>query len=132
MTSFQATKTAAERAYKMADRRPDDIDVAEVHDAFTVLEFINPEDLGFFKPGQGAEALVSGRTGLGGELPINPSGGLKARGHPVGATGLAQICEIVWQLRGEAGERQVSADIGLCHNIGGFGNNNIVTILESC
>ena len=78
------------------------------------------------------EALVEGKTGLSGELPINTSGGLKARGHPVGATGLAQICEIVWQLRGEAEKRQVSANIGLCHNIGGFVNNNIVTILEAC
>lgn len=132
LTSFNATKVAAERAYKRANRTPKDVDVAEIHDAFTILEFVNPEDLGFFKPGDGITALIQGKTGLTGDLPINPSGGLKARGHPVGATGLAQICEIVWQLRGEAGKRQVSADIGLCHNIGGFGNNNIVTILESC
>lgn len=132
LTSFNATKVAAKRAYEMAHRRPKDIDVAEVHDAFTILEIVNPEDLGFFKPGEGVDALVSGKTGLSGELPINTSGGLKARGHPVGATGLAQICEIVWQLRGEAGKRQVQANIGLCHNIGGFVNNNIVTILEGC
>jgi acetyl-CoA C-acetyltransferase len=132
LTSFNATKVAARRAYKRAHRQPRDIDVAEVHDAFTILEIVNPEDLGFFKPGAGAAALIDGTTGLNGELPINPSGGLKARGHPVGATGLAQICEIVWQLRGDAGRRQVPADIGLCHNIGGFVNNNIVTILESC
>ena len=132
LTSFNATKIAAKRAYQMANRLPKDIDVAEVHDAFTILEIVNPEDLGFFKPGEGAAALIDGKTGLSGELPINPSGGLKARGHPVGATGLAQICEIVWQLRGEAGKRQVPANIGLCHNIGGFVNNNIVTILESC
>jgi len=132
LTSFNATKVAAKRAYDRARRTPKDIDVAEVHDAFTILEFVNPEDLGFFKPGEGIPALVKDKTSLNGELPINPSGGLKARGHPVGATGLAQICEIVWQLRGEAGKRQVSADIGLCHNIGGFVNNNIVTILESC
>ncbi len=131
-TSFTATKVAARRAYEMAKRQPKDIDVAEVHDAFTILEFINPEDIGFFKPGESIKAVVDGKTGLGGELPINPSGGLKARGHPVGATGLAQICEIVWQLRGEADKRQVKADVGLCHNIGGFGNNNIVTILERC
>lgn len=132
LTSFNATKVAAKRAYERAHRQPKDIDVAEVHDAFTILEIVNPEDLGFFKPGEGVAALINGKTGLSGELPINPSGGLKARGHPVGATGLAQICEIVWQLRGEAGKRQVSANIGLCHNIGGFVNNNIVTILESC
>jgi acetyl-CoA C-acetyltransferase len=132
LTSFNATKVAAQRAYERAHRKPKDIDVAEVHDAFTILEIVNPEDLGFFKPGEGTAALVDGKTGLSGDLPINPSGGLKARGHPVGATGLAQICEIVWQLRGEAGKRQVPANIGLCHNIGGFVNNNIVTILESC
>ena len=132
LTSFNATKIAAKRAYEMAHRKPKDIDVAEVHDAFTILEIVNPEDLGFFKPGAGGTALVDGKTDLNGELPINTSGGLKARGHPVGATGLAQICEIVWQLRGEAGKRQVPAKIGLCHNIGGFVNNNIVTILESC
>ncbi len=132
LTSFNATKIAAKRAYERAHKQPKDIDVAEIHDAFTILEMINPEDLGFFKPGESTTALVEGKTGLSGELPINPSGGLKARGHPVGATGLAQICEIVWQLRGEAEKRQVSANIGLCHNIGGFGNNNIVTILESC
>jgi acetyl-CoA C-acetyltransferase len=132
LTSFNATKVAAKRAYERAHRQPEDIDVAEVHDAFTILEIVNPEDLGFFKPGGGVAALIEGKTGLNGEIPINPSGGLKARGHPVGATGLAQICEIVWQLRGEAGKRQVPANIGLCHNIGGFVNNNIVTILESC
>ena len=132
LTSFNATKVAARRAYEMAHRQPGDMDVAEVHDAFTILEIVNPEDLGFFKPGEGVDALISGKTKLSGELPINTSGGLKARGHPVGATGLAQICEIAWQLRGEAGKRQVHADIGLCHNIGGFVNNNIVTILESC
>jgi acetyl-CoA C-acetyltransferase len=130
LTSFNATKVAAKRAYERANKTPKDIDVAEVHDAFTILEIVNPEDLGFFKPGQGIAALIEGKTGLNGDLPINPSGGLEARGHPVGATGLAQICEIVWQLRGEAGKRQVSAKIGLCHNIGGFVNNNIVTILE--
>jgi acetyl-CoA acetyltransferase len=132
LTSFNATKLAANRAYERAKKTPKDIDVAEVHDAFTILEFVNPEDLGFFRPGASISAVVKGKTGLKGDLPINTSGGLKARGHPVGATGLAQICEIVWQLRGEAGDRQVSADVGLCHNIGGFVNNNIVTILESC
>lgn len=129
LTSFNATKVAAKRAYEMARMQPKDIDVVEVHDAFTILEIINPEDLGFFKPGEGRESLVRGKTGLSGELPINPSGGLCARGHPVGATGLAQICEIFWQLRGEAEKRQVQSKTGLCHNIGGFGNNNIVTIL---
>lgn len=130
LTSFRATVAAAQRAYKMADKRPGDIQVAEVHDAFAPFEIISTEDLGFFPPGKGARALVKGRTALDGDLPINPSGGLKARGHPVGATGLAQIVEIVWQLKGEAEKRQVKARVGLSHSIGGLASNNWVTILE--
>jgi acetyl-CoA C-acetyltransferase len=130
-TSFEATKIAAKQAYNMADKGPDQIDVAEVHDAFTSFEIINTEDLGFFNPGQGREALISGETKLDGRLPINPSGGLKARGHPVGVSGLAQIVEIVWQLRGEAGNRQVKdPKIGLTQSIGGLASNNLVNILE--
>ena len=109
------------------------IDVAEIHDAFTIAEIMNSEDLGFFKKGKGDEALTNGETQINGKIPINPSGGLKAKGHPVGATGLGQICEISWQLRGEAGKRQViNPKVGLTHNIGGFGNNITVTILEGC
>jgi len=130
LTSFRATVAAAQRAYKMADKRPGDIQVAEVHDAFAPFEIISTEDLGFFPPGKGARALVKGRTALDGDLPINPSGGLKARGHPVGASGLAQIVEIVWQLKGEAEKRQVKARVGLSHSIGGLASNNWVTILE--
>jgi len=132
LTSFKATSLAAERAYRMAGKKPEDIDVAELHDAFTSFEIIDTEDLGFFSPGKGLEALMDGVTGLDGELPINPSGGLKARGHPIGASGLAQVVEIVWQLRGEAARRQVKgANIGLTQSIGGLASNNLVNILEA-
>jgi len=116
----------------MAQLDPSDIQFAEVHDAFTLFEVIGTEDLGFFPPGEGWRAVEEGTTQLQGRLPINPSGGLKSRGHPVGASGLAQLVEIVWQLRGEAGsKRQLEkAEIGLGQSIGGLGNNNFVTILE--
>jgi acetyl-CoA acetyltransferase len=130
--SFNSTKVAARKAYAMAQVNPSDIQFAEVHDAFTPLEIIGTEDLGFFSAGEGWKALEEGATLLRGRLPINPSGGLNARGHPVGASGLAQLVEIVYQLRGEAGtERQLErAETGLAHSIGGLGNNNLVTILE--
>jgi len=132
LTSFNSTKEAALKAYTMAQLNPPDIHFAEVHDAFTLFEVIGTEDLGFFTPGEGWKALEKGTTLLKGPLPINPSGGLKSRGHPVGASGLAQMVEIVWQLRGEAGQgRQLEkAEVGLAQSIGGLGNNNIVTILE--
>jgi hypothetical protein len=132
LTSFNSTKEAAQKAYTMAQLNPSDIQFAEIHDAFTPFEIIGTEDLGFFSAGEGWKALEEGITHLRGRLPINPSGGLKARGHPVGASGLAQLVEIVYQLRGEAGsERQLDrAEIGLAHSIGGLGNNNLVTILE--
>lgn len=132
LTSFNSTKEAAQRAYSMAQLNPSEIQFAEVHDAFTSFEIIGTEDLGFFPPGKGWKALKEGLTELRGNLPINPSGGLKSRGHPVGASGLAQLVEIVYQLRGEAGEgRQLErAEIGLAQSIGGLGNNNFVTILE--
>jgi hypothetical protein len=116
----------------MAQLNPSDIQFAEVHDAFTLFEIIGTEDLGFFSPGKGWKALEERMTHLRGRLPINPSGGLKARGHPVGASGLAQLVEIVYQLSGEAGkERQLKrAEIGLAQSIGGFANNTLVTILE--
>lgn len=131
-TSFNSTKEAARKAYAMAQLNPSDIQFAEVHDAFTLFEIIGTEDLGFFSAGEGWKALEEGVTLLRGRLPINPSGGLKARGHPVGASGLAQLVEIVYQLRGQAGtERQLGrAEIGLAQSIGGLGNNNLVTILE--
>ncbi|MGQ9510137.1 MAG: thiolase C-terminal domain-containing protein [Thermodesulfobacteriota bacterium] len=132
LTSFNSTKEAAQKAYKMAQINPSEIHFAEVHDAFTPFELIGTEDLGFFPPGQGWKAIEEKVTHLRGKIPINPSGGLKSRGHPVGASGLAQLVEIVFQLRGEAGERRQleRAEIGLAQSIGGLGNNNFVIILE--
>ena len=131
-TSFNSTKEAVLKAYSMARLNPSDIQFGEVHDAFTLFEIIGTEDLGLFPPGEGWKSLEEGITHLRGRLPINPSGGLKSRGHPVGASGLAQLVEIVWQLRGEAGEgRQLErAEIGLAQSAGGLGNDNWVTILE--
>jgi acetyl-CoA acetyltransferase len=111
----------AERAYAQAGIEPDDLDVAEVHDAMSPGELLYYEQLGFCVPGEAGALLDSGATDVGGRLPVNPSGGLVARGHPVGATGLAQIAEIVWQLRGEAGPRQVDHPrLGLTQNSGGW------------
>jgi acetyl-CoA C-acetyltransferase len=122
---------ASKRAFEMAKLKPGDIDVAELHDAFVILEIAESEDAGFFNKGEGARALEDGKTALDGELPINPSGGLKARGHPIGATGVAQVVELIWQLRGEAGERQVrGAERAYCCNFGGFGNNVVAHVLE--
>lgn len=130
-TVLKAVQLASKQAFGMAKLNPGDIDVAELHDAFVILEIAESEDAGFFKKGQGAKALEEGKTALNGELPINPSGGLKARGHPVGATGVAQIVELTWQLRGEAGERQVKgAQRAYCCNFGGFGNNVVTHVLE--
>lgn len=131
LTSFSATKRAAAIAFDAAGIRPSDIDVAEVHDAFTPFEIISTEDLGFFEPGQGWRAVERGTTELNGEIPINPSGGLKARGHPVGASGLAQAIEIFMQLSGDADGRQVDAKLGLAQSLGGLANNNFVTIMEA-
>jgi acetyl-CoA C-acetyltransferase len=131
LTSFQATRLAAKRAYDMADCEPKNIDIAEVHDAFSCFELIDTEDLRLFEQGQAKAALLDGTTSLNGELPINTSGGLKARGHPVGVSGLAQVVEIFWQLIREAGQRQVKGiKTGLCQSIGGFASNNFVSILE--
>ena len=130
-TDLKAVTIAAEKAFKMAGIKPKDIDVAELHDAFTILEIAESEHVGFFKKGEGGKAVSAGETQIGGKLPINPSGGLKARGHPVGATGTAQVVELVWQLRGEAGERQVEgAENGFSLNFGGFGNNVLAFVLR--
>lgn len=130
-TDLKAVTIAAEKAYSMAGIKPKDIDVAELHDAFTILEIAESEHVGFFKKGEGGKAVASGETQIGGKLPINPSGGLKARGHPVGATGVAQVVELVWQLRGEAGERQVKEAVnGFSLNFGGFGNNVLAFVLR--
>ena len=117
-------------AYEMADLDPDDVDVAELHDMFTILEFLQMEALGFASEGEAWEAVEAGRTELDGELPVNTSGGLKSKGHPLGATGVAQGYEIYKQVVGEAGERGVDADVGLACNVGGFGNCVTTTILE--
>ncbi|MEM3627918.1 MAG: thiolase domain-containing protein [Candidatus Bathyarchaeia archaeon] len=128
-TSLRAAKLAAKQAYEMADLGPEDIDLAEVHDCFTIAEIIAYEDLGFCKPGEGGALAESGETKLGGRIPVNTSGGLKAKGHPVGATGTAQAYEIYLQLTGQAEKRQVKdAEIGLTHNVGGSGATAAVHI----
>jgi acetyl-CoA C-acetyltransferase len=130
-TELKAVQAASKMAFDMAGLKPSDIDVAELHDAFTILEIAESEQVGFFKRGTGHLALEKGETSLKGKLPINPSGGLKAKGHPVGATGVAQVCELVWQLRGDAGERQVKgAKHGFSCNFGGFGNNVVCLVLS--
>lgn len=117
---FESTQRAAAQAYEQAGVGPEEIDLAEVHDCFSVAELCHYEDLGFCAPGEGGRLIDSGATALGGRIPVNPSGGLLAKGHPVGATGLAQIAEVVWQLRGEAEGRQVAgARLGLTHCQGG-------------
>jgi acetyl-CoA C-acetyltransferase len=123
-TDLLAVRQAAHDAYEMSGLGPEDIDVAELHDAFTILEIAESEEVGFFPKGEGHIALEKGETALGGKIPINVGGGLKGRGHPVGATGVAQAWEIVTQLRGDGEKRQVEgARIGLTLNFGGFGNN---------
>ena len=118
-------------AYEQAGLGPDDIDVAELHDMFTILEFLQSEGLGFFEQGEGWKAVDEGVTDRDGELPINTSGGLKSKGHPLGASGVAQVYEIYKQLTGTAGPRQVDAETGLACNVGGFGNCVITTIMEA-
>ena len=131
LTVLGSTAAAAKKAYSMAGKVPEDIDVAEVHDCFTIAEICITEDLGFTEKGNGGPFVESGATAIGGRIPVNTSGGLKSKGHPVGATGVAQIIEIVHQLRGEAGERQVEgARIGLTQNMGGSGGSAVVHILE--
>jgi acetyl-CoA C-acetyltransferase len=132
LTSFRSTEIAAEKAYKMAGVTADKIDFAEVHDCFTIAEISVIEALGFFPKGKGGEASASGATALGGKKPINTSGGLKSKGHPVGATCIGQIVELALQLRGEAGERQLKkAKLGLAQNMGGSGGSAIVHILKA-
>ena len=130
ITTFRAVKAAAEKAYKMAGVSANDIQFAEVHDCFTIAEIVATEDLGFVKKGEGGPYAQQGCTALNGPRPVNTSGGLKAKGHPVGATGVAQICDVVMQIRGDAGERQVQKhSLGLAQNLGGSGATAVVTIL---
>jgi len=121
---------SGDRAFEMAGRARDDVDVAELHDMFTILEFLQYEGLGFADQGEGWRAIEEGVTARDGSLPINTSGGLKSKGHPLGASGVAQAYELYQQLLGEAGPRQVEADVGLACNVGGFGNCVTTTIME--
>ncbi|HLH05443.1 MAG TPA: thiolase domain-containing protein [Bryobacteraceae bacterium] len=132
ITEFPAVKAAGEKAYEMARLGPQQIELAELHDCFTIAEIIASEDLGFVGKGEGGPFAQAGCTAIGGRIPINTSGGLKSKGHPVGATGVGQICDVVMQLRGEAGERQVARHrIGLAQNLGGSGATCVVSILEA-
>jgi acetyl-CoA C-acetyltransferase len=132
LTSLEAAKVAAKQAYEMAELKPENIDVAEVHDCFTIAEIIAYEDLGFCKAGDGGKLAENGETKLGSRIPVNTSGGLKAKGHPVGATGTGQAYEIYLQLTGRADKRQVKdASIGLTHNVGGSGATATVHLYRS-
>ena len=133
ITHLKAATIAAQKAYEQAGSEPQDIDVAEVHDCFTIAEILAYESLGFAKQGEGGRLITEGATEIGGRIPVNPSGGLKAKGHPIGATGVGQVYEIVHQLRGDVKERgrQVkNAEIGLTHNVGGSGGTAVVHILK--
>src|SRR5437773_10429295 len=131
LTSFRASRAAARAAFAMAGVGPERVDVAELHDAFAPFELMSLEDLGLVPSGKAGRATLDGETALDGRLPVNPSGGLKARGHPLAATGLAQIVECVRQLTGRAEGRQTSARVALAQSIGGLATNNWVTLLEA-
>ena len=133
LTYFEANRYAAKEAYELSGIKPEDIQFAEVHDCFSIAEIIHIEDIGFFKPGEGYKAVSEGQTRLDGPKPINTSGGLKCKGHPVGATGTAQMVEVFKQLRGAAGERQIpnkNLRIGATHNLGGTGGTCTLSIFE--
>jgi len=129
LPSFEATVTAARRAYERAGIGPGDLDFVELHDCFSIAEILDAEDLGLMPRGHGGGWTLEGRTRVGGELPVNPSGGLLAKGHPVGATGLSQIYEAICQLRGTHPNQVAGAAIGLTHNLGGTGVACTVTVL---
>ena len=132
ITTFPAVKAAAQKAYKMAGIGPNDVDFAELHDCFTIAEIVALEDLGFVPRGQGGPATADGLTAPEGVKPVNTSGGLKSKGHPVGATGVAQIREVVEQIRGNCGDRQLkSANVGLTENLGGSGATCVVGIFSA-
>jgi len=132
LTSIPSACRAAQSAYQVAGVRPEDIQMAEVHDCFTIAEIIAMEDLGFCLPGESRQMILDGMTQIDGTLPINTSGGLKAKGHPVGASGVAQVVEVWQQMRGEAGERQIPGDVhlALTHNVGGTGQTSVVHLFE--
>ncbi|SFC28763.1 acetyl-CoA C-acetyltransferase/acetyl-CoA acyltransferase [Halobiforma haloterrestris] len=130
--AIESVSRAGDRAFADTGLEREAVDVACIHDAFTVLELLELEELGFYDGGRAWEATLEGGTALDGDLPVNPGGGLKARGHPLGATGVAQLVELTWQLRGDADARQVAGpETGLALNVGGFGNNAICTLLEA-
>jgi acetyl-CoA C-acetyltransferase len=130
-TSLEAAKIASKQAYEQAKISPKDLDIVEVHDCFTINELVAMEDLGICKEGESKDWVREERTAISGDIPINTDGGLKADGHPIGATGLGQVFEVTTQLRGEAGDRQVDgAEIGLTHNIGGVGGTAVIHIFE--
>jgi acetyl-CoA C-acetyltransferase/acetyl-CoA acyltransferase len=133
ITHLKAATLAAQQAYEQAGLKPEDIDVAEVHDCFTIAEILAYESLGFATEGHGGRLVTEGVTEIAGRIPVNPSGGLKAKGHPIGATGVGQVYEIVHQLRGDVQERERqvrNAEIGLAHNVGGSGGTAVVHILR--
>ncbi len=130
ITTMKAVVEASRMAYRISRIEPKDVDVAEVHDSFTIAEIMAYEDLGFVEKGKGGELIREGVTFLEGDIPVNPSGGLKAFGHAVGATGIRQAVEIVLQLRGDAGKRQVDAEVGLALNVGGTGGTAVVTVFS--
>ncbi len=129
ITTIDSTVHAARTAYDMAGLEPKDIQAVEVHDCFSINGLLAIEDLGFVEKGQAGPAVEDGMTEIGGKIPVNPSGGLKSRGHPLGATGIAQAAEMVWQLRGDAGKRQIDGiEVGMTQNIGGTGGTATVHI----
>ena len=131
LSATQAARDAASEAYAQADIAADDADFAEVHDCFTGAEILASEAIGFAPDGEGGTYATEGRTALDGDRPINPSGGLKAKGHPIGATGTAQIVELTEQIRGTVGERQIpDANVGVAHNLGGDAATTVVSVLE--
>ena len=132
-TTLFVTKEAARQAYEFSGINPEDVDVAEVHDCFSISELVHYEDLGFCKKGEGGRMIETGATNIDGKVAVNPSGGLLSKGHPLGATGMAQVAEIVWQLRGEAGKRQVKdPKVGLTHCAGGFQESLELAEVSSC
>jgi len=130
LLSLEAVKHSGAIAYEKAGLGPEDVDVIEIHDCFSMTEIISSEELGFFQKGEGYLALEQGRTKASGDVPINTSGGLLSRGHPIGATGIAQIYQIVLQLRGQAPNQVENANIGLAQNLGGTGSYSVVHIME--
>jgi len=130
LITLNATVEAAKQAYTQAKITSKEVQVAEVHDCFTIAELLAIEDLGFVKKGESGKFTQEGLTKIGSKIPVNTSGGLKAKGHPIGASGIAQAIEIVQQLRGDAGKRNTGAEVGLTHNVGGSGGTSVVHILS--